>query len=146
MLRSKFVKFVMSILKRQVDYSPNFASFFIIMTHNSSVNFKLILFLIWMKGPIKVPILRRSSALMKIYHIPIAIFQTTSRFLFHILHHSSVSWKITSLYFFRSKIIYFAQYEPMEAHIFETFKCSGQNSPKFCHFWNNRSVFLQILQ
>ena len=44
---SKFVKFFMSILKRQVNSSSNFASFFIVVTHNSSVAFKLILFLLW---------------------------------------------------------------------------------------------------
>ena len=27
----------------------------------------------------------------------------------------------------------------------ETFKCLGQISPNPCHFWNNRSVFFQIL-
>ena len=49
-LESKFVKFLMSVLKWQVNSSSNFASFFIVMTHNSSVNFKLILFLLWIKG------------------------------------------------------------------------------------------------
>ena len=28
---------------------------------------------------------------------------------------------------------------------FEIFKCSCQNSPNSCHFWNNKSVFLQNL-
>ena len=49
MLGSKFVKF-MSILKRQVSSSSIFVSFFIVMTHNFSVNFKLIHFLLWTKG------------------------------------------------------------------------------------------------
>ena len=49
-LRSKFVKFLMSILKRQVSSSSIFVSFFIFMTHNSSVNFKVIHFLLWEKG------------------------------------------------------------------------------------------------
>ena len=49
MLRSKFVKFLMSILKRQVISSSVFVSFFIVMTHNSSVNFTLIHFLLWTK-------------------------------------------------------------------------------------------------
>ena len=44
-LESKFVKF----LKRQFNSSLNFALFFIAMTHNSSVNFKLINFLFWTK-------------------------------------------------------------------------------------------------
>ena len=36
----------MSMLKRQVSSSPNFALFFIVITHNSSVSFKLIDFLL----------------------------------------------------------------------------------------------------
>ena len=47
---SKFVKLSMSILKRQVNSSSIFVSFFIVMTHNSSVNFKLMHFLLWTKG------------------------------------------------------------------------------------------------
>ena len=27
----------------------------------------------------------------------------------------------------------------------ENFECSDQNSPNSCHFWNNKSAFLQIL-
>ena len=33
----------------------------------------------------------------------------------------------------------------MKLQIFETFDCSGQISPNSCHFWKNRSVFLQML-
>ena len=33
----------------------------------------------------------------------------------------------------------------MKVQVLETFECSGQISSNFCHFWNNRSVFLQIL-
>ena len=84
MLESKFVKLLMSILKRQVNSSSNFA-FFIFMAHNSSVNFKLIRFLLWTKGS-----------------------------------HQSLN--------------------------FDTFKCSSENVPNFCHFSNNKSVFLQILK
>ena len=46
------------------------------MTDNSSVDFKLILFQVWIEEPIKIPIL---SALEKICHIPHVIFQTTSQ-------------------------------------------------------------------
>ena len=52
-LGSKFVKFFTSILNQQVNSSPNFALFFIVMTHNSSVNFKLIHCLLWIKSPNK---------------------------------------------------------------------------------------------
>ena len=141
MLRSKYVKFLMSILKRQVDSSPTFVSLFRFMKDNSSVFFfssnntyfvrkehiKMKIFetlkcsdhnssncscqlwndkssplqilphsslssqitLLWilnsyffnsgMKDPIKIPILRLSSALVKICHIPHVILQATSQ-------------------------------------------------------------------
>ena len=62
-----------------------------------------------------------------------------------ILHPSSVSWKITPLYFFSSNNIYFAQKEPIKVKIFETFECSGQNlSNSLCQFWNDKMILLQI--
>ena len=45
----KFVKFLMSILKWQINSSSNFASFFIVITHSSFVNFRLIHFLLCAK-------------------------------------------------------------------------------------------------
>ena len=68
------------------------------MTHNSSVNFKLI-FYFGQNCPMKVPILTLSSALVKICQIPLVIFQNHKSIFLQILHHSSVSWKITPLYF-----------------------------------------------
>ena len=63
-----------------------------------------------------------------------------------ILYPSSVSWKITPLYFFSSNNIYFGQKEPIKVNIFETFECSDQNLSNFlCQFWNNNSIPLQIL-
>ena len=63
-----------------------------------------------------------------------------------ILYPSSVSWKITPLYFFSSNNIYFAQKEPIKMKIFETFECSGQIlSNSLCQFWNDKSIPLQIL-
>ena len=53
-LESKFVKFLMSVLKWKVNplhYSSlHFALFFIAMTHNSFANVKVIPFLLWTKG------------------------------------------------------------------------------------------------
>ena len=63
-----------------------------------------------------------------------------------ILYPSSVSWKITPLYFFSLKNIYFAQKESIKMKVFETFECSGQilwNS--LCQVWNDKSILLQIL-
>ena len=54
-LLSKFVKFFMSILNWQVNSSSNFALFFTVMTQNSPVNFKLIHFLLWIKGSYQSP-------------------------------------------------------------------------------------------
>ena len=86
MLRSKFVKLLTSILKRQVNSSPNFVSLFSFMKYKSSV------------------------------------------------------------LFFSSNNLYFAQKEPIKIKIFETFKCSGQNSSNsLCQLWNDKSVLLQIL-
>ena len=72
-------------------------------------------------------------------------FPNRKEVFLQILHDSSVSWKITPQYFFRSKIIYFAQKGPIKVQILETFECSDQNSPNSCQFWNNKLVFVQIL-
>ena len=69
----------------EVDSSSNFISFFIVKTHNSCVNFKLIHFLLWKKGSHQSP-------------------------------------------------------------TFETFECPGEKLPNSsCHFPNRNSVFLRIL-
>ena len=78
MLRSKFVKFFMSTLKWQVNSSSNFASFFIVLTDNSSVNFKLILFQLWIKGSHQNLNFETFKCSDEICHIPYVIFQTTS--------------------------------------------------------------------
>ena len=52
-------------------------SFFIVMTDISSVDFKLILFQLWIKGPHQCPDFEISGPLVKICHIHV-IFQTTS--------------------------------------------------------------------
>ena len=46
-------------------------------------------------------------------------------FFFQILHQSSLSWKVTPLYFFISNIIYVGQKECMKIEIFETFERLG---------------------
>ena len=146
MLGSKFVKLIMSIVKRQVNSSSIYVSFFIVMTHYSSGNFKLIHFLLWTKGSHQSPnfdIFECSGE--KLPNSSCHFLNHKSVFL-QILHHYSVSWKITPLYVFSSNNIYFAQKEGIKVKIFETFKCSDQNlSNSLCQFWNNRSISLQIL-
>ena len=66
-----------------------------------------------------------------------------------ILYPSSVSWKITLLYFFSLNNIYCAQKEHSKVNILETFECPGQNFSGFCQFfgqfWNDKLISLQIL-
>ena len=61
-----------------------------------------------------------------------------------ILHHSLVSWKITPLYFFSPNITHFGEKKPIKKEIFETFKCSSQNSSNSRYqFLNDESIFLR---
>ena len=129
------------MLKWLVNSSSNFASSFIVMTHNSSVNFKLRHFLLWTKGSHQCPnfdTFKWSSE--NLPNSPCHFPNHKSVFL-QTLHHSSVSWTITPLYFFSSNNKYFGQKET----IFETFECSGQTfSKSSCQFSNDKSIHLQI--
>ena len=147
MLGSKFNKFLRSILKPYVNCSTNLASFFIVMTYNSCVNFRLIPFLLWIKGS-------HQNANFETFdecsdeNLPNSSchFPNHKSVFLQILHHSSVSSKITPLYFFSLNIIYFGQKDVIKVHVFETFKCLGQNSSNSsCQLWNHISIFIQIL-
>ena len=134
----------MPILKWQVSSSSDFTLFFIVMTNNYSINFKLIHFLLWMKGLIlsqfwdfRVLWWRFAKFLMS-YSKPQVTFSPNFGSLFSVT-------KDNSSILFRSSVMYFAQKEPIKVQIFETFECLGQNSPNFCRFWNKKSVFLQIM-
>ena len=136
----------MSVLKWEVNSSSNFALFFIVMTHNSSSNFRLIPFLLCTKGfhqgPIFVTFKCSGGNLLNYScHFP----SNKSVFL-KILHHSSMLLKITPVYFFSSNNVCFAQKDPIKVKILETFECSGQHLPdSLCQFWNGKSISLQIL-
>ena len=135
----------MSVLKWKVSSSSNFALFFIVMTHNSTVNLQLIHFQLWTKGSYQSSILTLSIALVKICKIP-CYFPSNKSVFPQILRNSSMSWKITPLYLFSANNIYFAQKEPIKSKIFETFECSGHIlSNSLCQFWNNELIPLQIL-
>ena len=80
--RSKFVNFIMPILKRQVSSSPNFVSLFSFMKDNSSVIFLAqTIYTLLKRRLLKGNFLRLLSAQVKICQIPYANFETTSRFL-----------------------------------------------------------------
>ena len=87
----KYGKLLMSILKQQVNSSSNFVSFFIVMTDNSSVIFKLMHFVLWIKGS------HQSPNFETFKHFGNNLPNSSSHFLNHksvflqILHHSSVS-------------------------------------------------------
>ena len=105
-LGKKFLKFPMPVLNWLVNSFSNYASFFILITHNSPVNLKLIHFLLWIKGPNKSPNLETFFCSV---HFP----DHKTVFL-QVLHHSLVSWNITSLYFFNSNVIQFGQKQPIK--------------------------------
>ena len=74
----------MSALKWQVNSSSKFALFFIVMTHNSSVDFKVISFLFWTKESHQSPNFDSLSALVKVCQISPVFFQITSQFFLKI--------------------------------------------------------------
>ena len=52
-----------------------------------------------------------------IIHQILGIFKTKNQFFLQILHHSSVSWDITTMYLFSWNFIYFQQKEPIKVQI-----------------------------
>ena len=83
------------------------------MTHNSSVNFKLIPFLLWRKGSHQSPNFK--SFKCSVENLPnfSCHFSNHESVLVQNLHNSSVSWKITPVYFCSSNNIYLAQKKPI---------------------------------
>ena len=140
------MKFLKSILKRQVSSSSIFLSFFIAMTHNSTVNFKVIHFLLWAKRSHQNSNFDNFECSGENLPNYSRNFPSNKSVFLQILHHTSLSWKMTRLYFFSSSNIYFAQKETNKVKIFETFECSGHNlSNSLCQSWNVKSIPLQFL-
>ena len=98
------------------------------MRHYSSV---LMLFLFWIKGSHKNPNFETSKCPGENLPDLSCHFPNHKSVFLQISHHSSVSLKITPLYFFRSNIKYFAQQEPIKVQIFETFQVLGSQFTKF---------------
>ena len=120
-LRSKFLKFLVPILKRQVNFFSNFASFFLVMTRNSSVNFKLIIIYFGYEDLIKVPLLKTVEYSAKNLPNLSRHFLNHKSVFFQILYHSSVSWDINPLHFLRWNFIYLQQKEPIKTQIWWNF-------------------------
>ena len=114
MLESKFIKFLISVLKWQVNSSSNFALFFIVMTHNSSANFKVIPSLRWTKASHHSPnfdTFKWSGENLPNFS---NLFSNHKSVFLQNLHIFSVSWKIAPLYFYSSNNIYFGHKEPIK--------------------------------
>ena len=146
MLRSKFVKFLKSILNCQINSSSIFASFFIYMTYSPHVSFKLIYFELWTKGCHESPnfeTFRYSSE-----NLPDSSchFWKHKSVFFPKFYQSWVPSIVTPMYFLSSKIIYFGKKQPIKVQMFEIFECSEQNllNPS-CQFWTDKSIPFQIL-
>ena len=140
MYESKFVKFFTWILKWQVNSSSDFSSFFSVITLNSFVNFKLVHLLIWAKGSYQSPNFDTFECSGE--SLPNSKCPNRKSVFLQIFHHSSLSWKITPLYFFRSNVIYFAaQKGTIKKQFFETWVLGK----KLTKFLNSKLVFLQIL-
>ena len=116
MLRSKFVKFLMSILKRQVDSSPNFASLFSFMKDNSSVLFLAqTIYTLLKRSTLKWEFLRLSSAGIKIRLNSLCQFWNDKSIPLQTKHRSS--WHITPLWILSSYVFYFRLKDPIKVPI-----------------------------
>ena len=129
------MKFLMSVLKWQVNSSSNFALFFIAMLFTSSVNFKVITFLLWTKGSHQSPNFDTFKCSGE--NLPDSSHFPSNKSIFlQILHYSSMSWEITPMYFFSSNNIHLLQKSSAQVKIcqipyanFET--TSRSSSPNF---------------
>ena len=136
----------MSILQWHISSSSNFASFFIVMAQNSSLNFKLTHFLLWIKGSHQNPNFETFECSGENLPNFSCHFPNHKSVFLQILRHSSVLRKITGLYFFSANIIYFGQKHALKVQSFETFECSRQNLLNCsCQFWNFMSILVKPL-
>ena len=131
---------VVSILKRQVNSSSNFALFFIVIVHNSSVIFKLIYFLLWIKRSHQSPNVETFECSSKNLANSSCHFPNHQSVFLQFLHQSSVSWKISPLCYFSSKYQILCTKGTSQSGYFEKFDCSSLRS-KFTNFWS----FLKLL-
>ena len=114
MLGSKFVKFLTSILKRQVSSSSVFVSFSIVMTDNFSVNFTVIQVLLWAKGSHQSSNFDTFECSGENLPNSSCHFPSNKSVFLQILHHSSMSWEITPLYFLAQTIYTLLKRSPLK--------------------------------
>ena len=132
MLGSKFVTFLMSVLNWQVSSSSIFATSFIVMAHNSPVNFKLIYFQLWTKESHQSPNFETFKCSGENLPNSSCYFPNHKLVFLQILHHSLVSWKITSLG------------QRLPERTFWDFWVLGSKFTKFLSFLKQQISFLSI--
>ena len=71
-------------------------------------------------------------------HFPNRHFSWNFAWLFSVIRYNS------SVFFF-GQMLYTLHKRDKSQCKFWRIECSDQNSPNSCHFWNNKSIFLQIL-
>ena len=144
MLGSEFVNFLRPILNWQVNSFSNFASFFIIITHNSPVNFKLIHFLLWTKGcyqSLNFKTFKCSGENLVNSSCP--FWKHKSVFL-QILHDCSVSWKITPLYFLCQTLYTLHEMDQSKCKLFETLSAQIKIQQILVIFETTNSFFFKF--
>ena len=135
MLESKFLKFVMSILKWKAQSLQ--------ILHYSQFSWHITLlklkhYILWIKGS-HCDTFKCSGE-----NLP----NSSRHFPKHkpvfpqILHHSLVSWKKSPWYFLGQT--YFLQKESIKVQSFETFECSGQNCQIFVVFETRNQFFFKF--
>ena len=134
----------MSILKQQVNFSLYFSSFFSVITHNSSVTFYLMHFLLWKKVSHEGTNFDTFKCFDENFSNSSCHFPNHKWVSPQILHNSSESCNRTPLYFFRSNVIYFAQKEPIKVEILRISNAQIKILQIFVIF-ETAHVFLQIL-
>ena len=101
--------------KHKASFCSNFAWLFIVTKDNSSVLFSVKCYKFCTKGTNHSAKFVEFGARIKIHQI-LVIFETTNWFFFKFCITLSVSWDITSLYFFSWNFIYFQQEEPIKVY------------------------------
>ena len=94
----------MPILNWEVNPHWIFASFFILMTHNSLINFKLKYFQLWTKESNQSPHFQTYKCSGENLPNSLCYFSNQKLVFIQILHHYLISWKVTPLDFCRSNI------------------------------------------
>ena len=93
----------------------------------------------WQKESISVQLSRLWRAVIKVDPIPHVMFETTRSGFIQILHHCSVSWKITTLYF-NSNLVYFGICNFDRLLLLKVYKISAKKVQRSYVSWHWRMM------